>query len=128
MLNKSELGKAIESARKKKGVTKKAMADHFGIKPPSIQDWVKHGRIDKEHLTELFRYFSDVVGPDHWGLAQDEAEFAYVFYQDILAKLPPSILKALRDLSALTPEIQRASTEEVLSLIQQLSEQQKKGS
>lgn len=123
MLNKSELGSAIESARLKKGVTKKAMADHFGVKPPSIQDWVKHGRIDKEHLPELFRYFSDVVGPDHWGLAQDDFEFAYVFYQDILAKLPPSILQALRDLSLATPENQKASAQQVESLLQQLSDE-----
>ena len=43
MLTGKELGNAIECARKLKGVTKVAMAAHFGLKPPSIQDWVKRG-------------------------------------------------------------------------------------
>jgi hypothetical protein len=68
MLTSEKLGAAIEEARKLKGVTKKAMADHFGIKPPSIQDWVNRGTIDKEMLDGLWRYFADVVGPDHWGV------------------------------------------------------------
>jgi hypothetical protein len=51
-----------------KGVTKKALAEHFGVEPPSVQDWVKRGTIDKARLPELWNFFSDVVGPDHWGL------------------------------------------------------------
>jgi hypothetical protein len=68
MLTGPALGAAIESARKLKGVTKKAMADAFGVKPPSIQDWVRYGTIDKAKLPLLWQYFGDVVGPDHWGL------------------------------------------------------------
>lgn len=68
MLTGPELGKAIESARALKGVTKKAMADHFRVTPPSVQDWVKRGTIDKDKLVALWAYFSDVVGPEHWGL------------------------------------------------------------
>lgn len=68
MLTGSELGAAIEAARKKKRITKKALADHFGVTPPSIQDWVNRGTIDKEKLPALWHFFSDVVGPDHWGL------------------------------------------------------------
>jgi len=69
MLTGTELGAAIEAARIKKGVSKAALAAAFGVKPPSVQDWVKRGTIDKEKLPELWRYFADVVGPDHWGLA-----------------------------------------------------------
>lgn len=69
MLTGPELGAAIESARKLKKVTKKAMADHFGVQPPSVQDWVKRGTIDKEKLQKLWAYFAGVVGPEHWGLA-----------------------------------------------------------
>lgn len=68
MLTGQDLGAAIESARKIKNVTKKALAEHMGVKPPSVIDWVKRGTIDKEKLAALWRYFSDVVGPEHWGL------------------------------------------------------------
>ena len=73
MLTGHELGAAIEAARKKKGVTKRALAAHFGVKPPSIQDWVKRGTIDKEKLPMLWEYFAEVVGPSHWGLADQQA-------------------------------------------------------
>lgn len=68
MLTGPQLGAAIEAARKLKGVTKKELAQAFDIAPPSIQDWVKRGTIDKAKLEQLWAYFSDVVGPSHWGL------------------------------------------------------------
>jgi len=69
MLTGQELGAAIESARLKKGVTKKKLADDFDVKPPSVQGWIAHGRIGKDKLMALIEYFDDVVGMDHWGLA-----------------------------------------------------------
>ncbi|USW94202.1 S24 family peptidase [Pseudomonas proteolytica] len=68
MLTGPELGAAIEAARIAKGVSKKELADDFSVKPPSIQGWVKNGRIDKSKLMDVIAYFSDVVGPEHWGL------------------------------------------------------------
>lgn len=68
MLTGTELGAAIESARMKKNVTKKKLADDFGVAAPSVQGWVKFGRIDKSKLMDLITYFSDVVPPSHWGL------------------------------------------------------------
>lgn len=68
MLKGPELGAAIEAARLKKGVTKKALADALGVKPPSIQDLVKRGTIDKGRLPLLWAFFSGVVGPEHWGM------------------------------------------------------------
>lgn len=68
MLTGPELGAAIESARLAKGVSKKRLAEDFGVKPPSVQGWVKSGRIDKRKLMELIEYFSDVASPQHWGL------------------------------------------------------------
>lgn len=68
MLTKAALGAAIEAARIKKGVTKKQLAEHFGVKPPSVQDWVNKGTIGKDRMLALLQYFSDVVGPEHWGL------------------------------------------------------------
>jgi len=68
MLTGSELGAAIEAARIAKGVSKKKLADDFLVKPPSVQGWVKNGRIDKSKLMDVINYFADVVGPEHWGL------------------------------------------------------------
>lgn len=70
MLTGEQLGAAIESAIKKKAVTKKALADFFDVKPPSIQDWIKRGTISKEKLPKLWAFFADVVGPEHWGLSE----------------------------------------------------------
>lgn len=68
MLTGAKLGAAIEAARKKKGVTKKALADEFGVSAPSVQDWVNRGTIDKDKLSRLWLFFRDVAGPEHWGL------------------------------------------------------------
>lgn len=76
MLTGKELGQAIEAARLKKGVSKRAMAEHFNIAPPSVSGWISTGRIDKAKLADLFSYFSDVAGPEHWGL-QGQEEWLY---------------------------------------------------
>lgn len=68
MLTGPDLGAAIEAARIAKGVSKKQLADDFSVKPPSVQGWVKNGRIDKSKLMDVIAYFADVVGPDHWGM------------------------------------------------------------
>lgn len=72
MLSGPELGRAIEAARKLKGVQKKDIAAHFGVKPPSVQAWVQRGTVSKSRLSELFAYFADVVGPEHWGMRPEE--------------------------------------------------------
>lgn len=69
MLTGKELGDALKVAIEKKDVTKVAVADYFGVKPPSVQDWIKFGRIGKQHLNNLVAYFADVVPPSHWGMA-----------------------------------------------------------
>jgi hypothetical protein len=74
MLTGKELGKAIALAIDAKiaagAIRSKAeVAHHFGIKTPSIYDWIKKGSISKDKLPELWRFFSDVVGPTHWGLS-----------------------------------------------------------
>lgn len=73
MLTGKELGAAIEAARLAKGISKKKLADDFEVKPPSVQGWVNHGRIDKAKLMQLIAYFSDVVPLEHWGI--DEQVF-----------------------------------------------------
>lgn len=79
MLTGKALGEAIASAIKLKGVKQTDVARHFGVKPPSIQDWIKRGTVDKAKLPGLWDYFSDSVGPTHWGLTtfpEPQPEFA----------------------------------------------------
>lgn len=68
MLTGQKLGEALASAIQMKGVSKADVARAFGVKPPSVQGWLKNGRISKEHIEKLLTYFSDVVGPEHWGI------------------------------------------------------------
>lgn len=68
MYTGERLGRAIAEAIKEKKVSQKAVADHFGIKPPSVSGWIKTGRIAKEHIDKLIEYFSDVVPPSHFGI------------------------------------------------------------
>lgn len=70
MLTGEKLGHAIAEAIERKGVAKKSVAAHFGVRPPSIQDWIHRGTISKDKLPKLWSYFADVAGPEHWGLAQ----------------------------------------------------------
>jgi len=75
MLTGKELGAAIAQAialKKASGAIKREadVAAHFGVKQPSLADWKKRGTISKEKLPELWHYFSDIVGPEHWGLKE----------------------------------------------------------
>jgi hypothetical protein len=77
MLKGKQLGDAIKRAIELKIASgavrsKSEIARHFGIQPPSIHDWINKGSISKDKLTELWRYFSDVVGMEHWGITGDE--------------------------------------------------------
>lgn len=73
MLTGEKLGEAISLAIEKKGVSKKAIAERFGVKPPSVQDWIKRGTISKDKLFDLIDYFSDVCENSHWGISDNSA-------------------------------------------------------
>lgn len=68
MLTGEKLGKQIEKARNLKGVSNAEIARLFNVKPPSVQGWIKTGRISKDKLMELIEFFSDVARPEDWGL------------------------------------------------------------
>lgn len=77
MLKGKEFGQAIDAAitlkiQSGRVRSKAEIARHFGIRPPSLADWVKKGSISKEKLPALWAYFSDVVGPEHWGMTASE--------------------------------------------------------
>lgn len=77
MYTGKQLGEAIRLAIEKKmarwpELRKRDIAQHFGIKEPSIADWIKKGSIQKEKLPKLWAYFADVVGMSHWGLTAED--------------------------------------------------------
>ncbi|MTI72559.1 MAG: helix-turn-helix transcriptional regulator [Stenotrophomonas sp.] len=89
MLKGEKLGAAIEAARIKKGISKAEMARHFGVKPPSVQGWVKYGRISKDMLPRVIRYFANEVGADHWGIEPGDP-----YAPDNLVQLRPKLSAA----------------------------------
>lgn len=77
MLKGKDFGAAIGSAIQMKldlGVvrSKAEIARHFKVTPPSVEDWINKGSIQKDRLPELWRFFSDVAGPEHWGMTPAE--------------------------------------------------------
>ena len=70
MLTGKALGEALQKAITAKGVSKAQLARDFGVKGPSVHDWIKFGRIDKRHIDPLVDYFLDVVPASHWGLTE----------------------------------------------------------
>ena len=94
MLTGQELGAAIEAARLKKGVSKVTLARAMEVKPPSVQDWIHHGRVAKSRLNALFQYFSDVVGPEHWGLREEWGYNPSLRIVDGMVTLPQYDLRA----------------------------------
>jgi len=51
-----------------KGTKAVHLANHFHVRGPSVHGWINNGTIAKSRLPELWLYFSDVVGPEHWGM------------------------------------------------------------
>ncbi|WP_375738049.1 helix-turn-helix transcriptional regulator [Pseudomonas boanensis] len=113
MLTGPELGAAIEAAVAKKGITKKKLAEDFGVKPPSVQGWVKNGRIDKSRLFELLAYFSDVVDASHWGLP--EGYNAALGNQD--AKTEVEVSQASSEKTDRTPIVMSTGSGKTLSTV-----------
>ena len=68
MLTGPDLGAALKRAIELKLVSQSAVAREFGIKQPSVSEWIRYGRIGKRHIPHLVAYFAGVVRPEHWGL------------------------------------------------------------
>lgn len=80
MLHGKELGRAIDLAIKMKIDLGKIrsrtdVARAFQISPQAIRGWIQTGSIAKEKIPHLWQYFSDVVGPEHWGLSPTDTAF-----------------------------------------------------
>ncbi len=73
MLQGKALGEAIKSALKLKGMKQADLARKFHVEPPSVNGWIRTGRIDKSKMWQLMDLMADVVGPEHWGLESKTA-------------------------------------------------------
>lgn len=52
------LGHKLKQAMELKGVRNIDVANAFDVKPPTVSsDWIKHGRIGKQHYQRLVDYF-----------------------------------------------------------------------
>ncbi|MBI5255405.1 MAG: helix-turn-helix transcriptional regulator [Burkholderiales bacterium] len=88
MLTGKDLGQALKGAMERKGVTQAEVASEFGIQQPSVSEWIKFGRIAKKHIPHLVQYFSDKVGPEHWGLPASWSVPAAADLSSFFAKQP----------------------------------------
>lgn len=69
-------------------ITQAEIGKALGMSQPSVSELLKFGRLAKEKVPVLLDYFSDVVGPDHFGLP--------------FSKFEMDLLKELRKLPAHT--------------------------
>ena len=65
-----ELGIALANALAEKRVSQTELANQLMVKKQAVSKWVNSGAIGKKHLFNVFEYFSDVVGPEHWGISE----------------------------------------------------------
>lgn len=68
MAIKKHLGTKLAAAMAEKGVGPAEVARHFGVKQPSVQGWMKTGRILKSRIPALSAYFNK---PLAWWLLSD---------------------------------------------------------
>lgn len=92
MFSGEQLGQALREAMERKGVKQAAVAAAFDVTQPSVSEWLRYGRVGKKHITKLVDWFSDVAGPEHWGLptswagnapAMDPADFQHIKRVDV---------------------------------------------
>jgi len=99
MLTGAELGKALEKAMTLKQVRQPAVAKEFGVKQPSVSEWIKFGRIGKRHIPHLVEWFAEVVGPEHWGLPPEWGQRPLAEAETESPRR--AVLQAMRQLAAL---------------------------
>jgi hypothetical protein len=74
MLNQPQhIGQRIKLAMEAKGVGPTEVGHAFGVKAPSVNDWISTGRIHKKHLSKLVTYFGQ---PLEWWLDGNKTKVA----------------------------------------------------
>lgn len=83
MLTGPDLGAALKRAMELKLVSQSAVAREFGIKQPSVSEWIRYGRIGKRHIPHLVAYFAGVVRPEPQALNADPLGAPHSFAENI---------------------------------------------
>jgi hypothetical protein len=114
MYTGEKLGAALKEAIQlkaelhKKPVRQVDVGKAFGVKQSSVAEWIKYGRISKEHIPRLVEWFSDVVGPEHWGLPPSwGGESSGASGDGLLVEMSPTDWDMLTTFKALQPEDRR---------------------
>lgn len=131
MLNGKEFGQAIDTAIRLKlenrsAKSKAEIARHFKIKPPSLADWVKKGSVAKDKLPEVWRYFSDVAGPAHWGMSPGEWPAELTISPTVTPKTVPVLSKREANIKAITDLLQAMTDEGLAVILDKAEEMQRK--
>jgi len=113
-----QLGEALKEAMRLKKVTQTQVASHFKILQPSVSNWIKTGRIHKDHIAELIDYFSDVVGPEHWGLTAHAAPGAAVVQAGAKVTAGEGLLAAARAIEGMPDRKKQFIAETASALLQ----------
>lgn len=58
---KRHIGMKLQEAMDEKNVRPAQLARDFGVKPPSVYEWTKYGRIAKNRIPQLATYFGKSV-------------------------------------------------------------------
>lgn len=108
------LGLAIEAKRLLPGFERLGptqLAREFGVAQGSMSEALKTGRLAKKHIPKLLEFFSDVVGPDHWGLPFSKTEFDVML---LLRELPSDMQSLVVD--RMRQEVQRRRSDAQASI------------
>ncbi len=108
MTTPKHMGEKLQQEAERMDLKPSKIAEIFGVKPPSVYDWYKHGRIDKMHYQKLVDWSGRTI---EWWLdlrpkAGTEPEPAHSEYARVLTHLfdtlpdhPPTRTSAFLDCS-----------------------------
>ncbi|WP_230948180.1 helix-turn-helix domain-containing protein [Burkholderia stagnalis] len=69
--SQEHIGDRLRAEMDARNMSPADVASLFGVKPPSVYDWLKFGRIAKKHLPRLVEIFGHTM---NWWISGDESE------------------------------------------------------
>ena len=87
MTTPTHMGEKLQQEAARMGLKPSKIAEIFGVKPPSVYDWYKHGRIDKMHYQKLVDWSGRTIEwwldlrPRAPGSEPSQSEYARVLAQ-----------------------------------------------
>ena len=112
------IGDQLADAMRERSVSQAQLARDFGVKQPSVHEWIKHGRIAKKHLPKLSIYFGKPLS--YW-LSTDEASAFEVNEErgHYSAAAPPESIESIRrsrEVSRIAALTQFATADELAAM------------